>query len=111
MRMKIGPVDTDDEFNRRISPFFHVNRIRAPLLVVQGRNDPRVREADTEKMISSLIHGGKEVEYILFSDEGHNILRPLNRQILFDKIEVFLARHLGGRCELLEKDATEETKK
>lgn len=104
MRMRIGPVDTDDEFNRKISPFFHVDQIVAPLLVVQGKNDPRVKEIDTEKMISLLKEKGKDIEYILFPDEGHNILRPLNRDALFHRIEIFLAKHLGGRCEVFEKD-------
>lgn len=99
MRMRIGPADTDDEFNERISPFFHIDNIKVPLFIAQGENDPRVNVCDTEEMISSLNEKGKDVEYMLFPGEGHNILRPLNRMKLYDRIEMFLAKHLGGRYE------------
>ncbi len=99
MRMRIGPVDTDDMFNQKVSPYFHTEKVKVPLFVAQGKNDPRVKQEYTERMVSSLIDAGKDVEYLQFEDEGHNILRPTNRKILFDRIEGFLANHLGGRCE------------
>eukprot|EP00551_Chaetoceros_affinis_P009387 CAMPEP_0203666992 /NCGR_PEP_ID=MMETSP0090-20130426/3910_1 /ASSEMBLY_ACC=CAM_ASM_001088 /TAXON_ID=426623 /ORGANISM="Chaetoceros affinis, Strain CCMP159" /LENGTH=718 /DNA_ID=CAMNT_0050531023 /DNA_START=434 /DNA_END=2589 /DNA_ORIENTATION=- len=99
MLLRIGDVNTDSGFNEKISPFFHTENIVAPVLIVQGANDPRVSQVETEKIVSRLKDEGKEVDYIFYEDEGHNILKPLNRMDLFDRIEKFLAQHLGGRYE------------
>ena len=101
MLLRIGDVDNDESFNEKISPFFHTEKIIAPLFIAQGENDPRVSKVETEKIVSLLKERGKEVEYVLYENEGHSILRPLNRMDLFDRIEKFLAKHLGGRHEQL----------
>ena len=99
MLLRIGNVDEDDSFNRKISPFFHVDKINAPLFIAQGGNDPRVKQSETEKIVSLMREKQKSIEYILYPDDGHNILRPLNRLDLFGRIEKFLSKHLGGRYE------------
>ena len=79
------------------SPLFSADRIRTPLLVVQGANDPRVRRAEAEQIVIALRDRGFNVEYILASDEGHGFARPVNNMAMFMAAEKFLATHLGGR--------------
>jgi dienelactone hydrolase len=79
------------------SPLNSAARIKAPLLVVQGANDPRVNKAESEQIVIALRDRGFPVEYILAPDEGHGFARPINNLALFTSAERFLARHLGGR--------------
>ena len=82
---------------QRQSPFNSANKIKAPLLVVQGANDPRVNKAESEQIVIALRDRGFPVEYILAPDEGHGFARPINNLVLFTAAEKFLAKHLGGR--------------
>ncbi|WP_232630445.1 S9 family peptidase [Methylobacterium sp. Leaf118] len=84
---------------RERSPVHHAHRIRVPLMIVQGANDPRVRQAESDQMAAAMAKGGVPVTYLLFPDEGHGLVRPDNRLAFFIRAETFLARHLGGRCE------------
>ena len=79
------------------SPLFHVDRIRRPLLIAQGANDPRVPQQESDQIVAAMRKAGKEVEYILFPDEGHSIRHWKNRLVFYRKVEDFLAKHLGGR--------------
>ena len=79
------------------SPLTSANRIKAPLLVIQGANDPRVNRAESEQIVIALRDRGFPVEYILAPDEGHGFARPINNLVLFTAAEKFLAKHLGGR--------------
>jgi dipeptidyl aminopeptidase/acylaminoacyl peptidase len=81
----------------RQSPLNSANRIKAPLLVVQGANDPRVNRAESEQIVVALRDRGFPVEYLLAPDEGHGFARPINNLVLFTAAEKFLAKHLGGR--------------
>jgi dipeptidyl aminopeptidase/acylaminoacyl peptidase len=81
----------------RQSPLNSANKIKAPLLVVQGANDPRVNRAESEQLVIALRDRGFPVEYILAPDEGHGFARPINNLVLFATAEKFLAKHLGGR--------------
>ncbi len=81
----------------RQSPLNSANKIVAPLLVVQGANDPRVNRAESEQLVIALRDRGFPVEYILAPDEGHGFARPINNLVLFTAAEKFLAKHLGGR--------------
>ena len=83
----------------RQSPLNSANKIVAPLLVVQGANDPRVNRAESEQLVIALRDRGFPVEYILAPDEGHGFARPINNLVLFTTAEKFLAKHLGGRYE------------
>jgi len=81
----------------RQSPLNSANRIKAPLLVIQGANDPRVNRAESEQLVIALRDRGFPVEYLLAPDEGHGFARPINNLVLFTSAEKFLAKHLGGR--------------
>ncbi|WP_067844444.1 S9 family peptidase [Nocardia lijiangensis] len=81
------------------SPITHVDRIRTPLLVIQGANDVRVVRAESDNLVKALLERGVEVEYMVKDDEGHGFANPENQIDMFHAIERFLARHLGGRRE------------
>ncbi|MFZ1084656.1 MAG: alpha/beta fold hydrolase [Terracidiphilus sp.] len=79
------------------SPLNSVGKIKTPLLVAQGANDPRVNRREAEQIVVALRDRGFPVEYILAPDEGHGFQRPVNNLALFMESEKFLAAHLGGR--------------
>jgi dienelactone hydrolase len=79
------------------SPLTHVDKIRTPLLVVQGANDPRVNRREAEQIVVALRDRGFPVEYLLAPDEGHGFARPVNSLAMYMASEKFLAQHLGGR--------------
>jgi dipeptidyl aminopeptidase/acylaminoacyl peptidase len=81
------------------SPMSRVGDITAPLLVIQGANDPRVTKPESDQIVGALRARGVEVEYIVKDDEGHGFVRPENRMDVYRALERFLARHLGGRAE------------
>jgi dipeptidyl aminopeptidase/acylaminoacyl peptidase len=81
----------------RQSPLNSANQIKAPLLVVQGANDPRVKKAESDQIVVALRERGFPVEYIVAPDEGHGFQRPVNNMAMFASAEKFLAKHLGGR--------------
>jgi dipeptidyl aminopeptidase/acylaminoacyl peptidase len=96
---RVGDPDKEEEFLKSRSPLFFIDRIKAPLLIGQGANDPRVVQAESDQMVAAIRKAGKPVEYILYPDEGHGLARPENRLHFFAKAEEFLATHLGGRFE------------
>ncbi len=79
------------------SPIHYADKIRTPLLVAQGANDPRVNRREAEQIVVALRDRGFPVEYLLAPDEGHGFQRPVNNLALFMEAEAFLAEHLGGR--------------
>jgi dipeptidyl aminopeptidase/acylaminoacyl peptidase len=96
---RVGDVETEEAFLKSRSPLFFVDKIKSPLLIGQGANDPRVKQAESDQIVEALRKGNKTVEYQVYTDEGHGFLRPENRLHFFARAEVFLARHLGGRAE------------
>ncbi len=96
---RVGNPETDAEMLRERSPLFSVDQIRIPMLIGQGANDPRVRQAESEQMVAALKARGQDVEYALYTDEGHGLARPENRLDFYARTEKFLARYLGGRME------------
>ena len=80
------------------SPLNRVDRIRAPLLVIQGANDPRVTQGESDQIVAALRGRGVAVEYLVKDDEGHGFVKPENRMDAYRAIERFLATHLGGRA-------------
>jgi dipeptidyl aminopeptidase/acylaminoacyl peptidase len=96
---RVGNPETEADFLWSRSPLSHVGDIRIPLLVVQGANDPRVKQAEAEQIVAALREKGIPHEYLLFPDEGHGFARPENRLRYYAVAERFLAEHLGGRCE------------
>ncbi len=81
----------------RQSPLNSADKIKTPLLVVQGANDPRVKRAESDRIVMALRDRGFPVEYLVASDEGHGFARPINNLAMFASAEKFLAKHLGGR--------------
>ena len=79
------------------SPLNSADKIKTPLLVAQGANDPRVNRREAEQIVIALRDRGFPVEYILAPDEGHGFARPVNNLALFMESEKFLAQHLGGK--------------
>src|SRR5258708_15669315 len=79
------------------SPLNSANKIKTPLLVAQGANDPRVNRREAEQIVIALRDRGFPVEYLLAPDEGHGFARPVNNLALFMESEKFLAQHLGGK--------------
>jgi len=82
---------------RRQSPLFSADKIRTPLMVVQGANDPRVVQRESDQIVIALRDRNFPVEYILADDEGHGFARPVNNMAMLAAAERFLAKHLGGR--------------
>jgi dipeptidyl aminopeptidase/acylaminoacyl peptidase len=79
------------------SPLTHAAKIKTPLLVVQGANDPRVNKAESDQIVVALRDRGFPVEYLLAPDEGHGFARPVNNMAMLASAEKFLAKYLGGR--------------
>jgi dienelactone hydrolase len=96
---RVGNPETDEEFLWSRSPLSRARDIRIPLLIAQGANDPRVKQAESEQIVSALKDAGIDYEYMLFPDEGHGFAKPENRIKFYAAAERFLARYLGGRFE------------
>jgi dipeptidyl aminopeptidase/acylaminoacyl peptidase len=96
---RVGNPETDAEFLWSRSPLSRARDIRIPLLIAQGANDPRVKQAESEQIVAALTEAGIEHEYLLFPDEGHGFAKPENRIRFYTAAERFLARYLGGRYE------------
>ncbi|MGH9224426.1 MAG: S9 family peptidase [Acidimicrobiales bacterium] len=96
---RVGNPDTEPEFLWSRSPLSRVGDIRIPLLIAQGANDPRVKQAEAEQIVAALTEKGIDHEYLLFPDEGHGFAKPENRLKFYAAAERFLAKHLGGRYE------------
>lgn len=93
--------DPDDEGDRERlkaqSPLFSAEQIRAPLMVIQGANDPRVVQHESDQIVEAMRDLDRHVEYLVAEDEGHGFVRSINRLAMYADVERFLAAHLGGR--------------
>jgi len=95
----IGNPATERAFLTARSPSSAVGNIRAPLLIGQGANDPRVPWRITDTLVAALRQAGKPVQYIVYADEGHGLAREANQLYFYAQAEALLAVYLGGRCE------------
>ncbi len=84
----------DSVYMDEISPALHANQIKAPLLVIQGANDPRVPQSESEQIVAKVKANNRPVEYLLFPDEGHGIAKLPNRIRSFETIVSFLDKYL-----------------
>jgi dipeptidyl aminopeptidase/acylaminoacyl peptidase len=91
------PQDREDLLAR--SPLFAADQIKTPLFVIQGANDPRVTQIESDMIVSTLRGLDREVAYMLAPDEGHGFAGRENRLAMFVGIEKFLGEHLGGRVQ------------
>ena len=91
---EMGDPATDAERHRRISPLFHAANIRRPMLVVQGANDPRVLQVESDELVAAVRSNNVPVDYVLFPDEGHGFRRKDNRITAAEAYLRFLDQHL-----------------
>ena len=95
MKMALGDPETDLEFLVDRSPKTHLHQLSCPLLVIQGKNDPRVVEPESRDLIAYLRSLGKDVEYLMFENEGHDVLKFENRVRCYETITEFFKKHLN----------------
>jgi pimeloyl-ACP methyl ester carboxylesterase len=92
--LAVGDPERDRDFIVERSPRTYASSIACPLLVIQGRNDPRVVEQESSDLVEALRAEGKEVDYLVFEDEGHDVLKLPNRVRCYEAIVDFFATHL-----------------
>lgn len=90
----VGDPVRDREFLIERSPRHYINDITCPMLVIQGKNDPRVIEQESRDVVDTLRQQGKDVEYLMFPDEGHDVLKYENRVVCYGAITEFFRKHL-----------------
>ena len=93
---EIGNPDTEPEFLREISPLFHADKITKPLIVLQGKNDPRVIKPESDEIVDAIKKKGGVVEYVVFDNEGHGFTKKENEQRAYKAILDFLDKYLKG---------------
>ncbi len=93
---EMGDPATDQERLRRISPLFNADKITAPLMVLQGANDPRVLQVESDEIVAAAKANGVPVEYIVFPDEGHGFVKKENEIRGYSALIDFLDQHLRG---------------
>ena len=101
MKLRVGDWVSEEgrKFLESRSPLFFVDKIKKPLLIGQGANDPRVKQAEADQIAKAMSDKMIPVTYVLFHDEGHGFARPENRFAFYAITEAFLAENLGGRYE------------
>lgn len=102
---RIGDVTNDATLNQKLSPLYHAEQIRVPLLIGHGANDPRVQMSQSEKIVETIRKNGGKVTFVVYSDEGHGFVRPENQLDFDGRTEEFLHTCLGGRFEPWQKVA------
>ncbi|MCI0492802.1 MAG: S9 family peptidase [Planctomycetes bacterium] len=106
MKVRVGDVDTEEGRAELLdrSPLTLVDRIKRPLLIAQGANDPRVTQLEADQIVEAMEEKSIPVTYLLYPDEGHGFRRPENSKSCNAVTEAFLAEQLGGRFEPVGKD-------
>ncbi len=97
--LRMGDQSTEEgkKILHAASPLFSVDKIKAPLLIVQGANDPRVNKGESDQIVIALRDKGAQVDYILADDEGHGFAKPVNNLGMVAAAEKFLAKYCGTR--------------
>jgi dipeptidyl aminopeptidase/acylaminoacyl peptidase len=93
---EIGDPTTQLEMLKETSPLFHADKIRRPLLVLQGANDPRVIKPESDEIVEAVKKSGVPVEYVVFDNEGHGFTKKANEIRAYQAILEFLDKHLRG---------------
>ncbi len=93
---EMGDPKTDSARLRRISPLFNADKIKVPLMVLQGANDPRVLKIESDEIVAAAKKNGVPVEYVVFPDEGHGFVKKENEIRGYSGILAFLDQHLKG---------------
>lgn len=90
----VGDAEKDKDMLMERSPINHIDKITAPMLIIQGKNDPRVVQAESDQMVEKLRSSNKEVEYKVLEDEGHGFSKVSNQILVWSMICDFLEKHL-----------------
>jgi dipeptidyl aminopeptidase/acylaminoacyl peptidase len=93
-QISLGDPMKDHDFLVERSPRTYIDQLNCPLLVIQGKNDPRVIEQESHDLVEHLRGSGKEVEYLMFENEGHDVLKLENRITCYNSITEFFRKHL-----------------
>jgi pimeloyl-ACP methyl ester carboxylesterase len=93
--LAVGDPEKDADFLIDRSPKTHIGDVLCPLLVIQGQNDPRVVERESRDLVERLRGLGREVDYLVFEDEGHDVLKLANRVRCYEAIAAFFSQHLS----------------
>jgi dipeptidyl aminopeptidase/acylaminoacyl peptidase len=101
MKVRVGDINTEEGRAALLkrSPLTHVDKIKRPLLIGQGQNDPRVKRKEADQIVKAMTDKNIPVTYVLYPDEGHGFHRPENNKSFNAVTEAFLAEQLGGRFE------------
>ena len=95
---EVGDPVADEKMLYEVSPIFSANRIRKPLMVLQGANDPRVIKAESDDIVAAVKKAGVPVEYVVFADEGHGFSKKKNQIEGYSAVLKFLDTHLKNRA-------------
>jgi dipeptidyl aminopeptidase/acylaminoacyl peptidase len=93
--LALGNAERDHDLIQERSPRTYTSNIACPLLVIQGRNDPRVVEQESHDLVDALRAQGKNVDYLVFEDEGHDVLKLPNKIRCYETIVRFFGTHLA----------------
>ncbi len=96
IRLAVGDPEKERDFLLERSPKTYLSQLRAPLMIIQGKHDPRVPEPESAEVVADLRRQGKQVEYLVFEDEGHDVLRFKNRVVCYSRIAEFFMKNLGS---------------
>lgn len=94
---RVVDLSKDEELNMTRSPVFHVDNIRVPLIMCHGKNDVVVNPGESERMFQALKAKGKEVQYLIYDEEGHYLERPQSKMDWYIRVGALFHKHLGGR--------------
>ncbi len=95
LKIVLGDPEKDADFLRERSPSTYIHQVECPLLVIQGKSDPRVWEQESRELVEDLRGQGKRVDYLMFEDEGHDVIKYENRVRCYNAIVDFFAAQLG----------------
>ena len=90
----VGHPERDANYFRSVSPVFHTEKIKVPVMIAQGEKDPRVNVNETRQLVKALKKGGVEVTYFLKKNEGHGFVNEENKLEFYAEVEKFLAENL-----------------
>ncbi len=96
---ELGNPETQEDMMREISPLFHADKITKPVIVLQGANDPRVLQVESDEMVEAVREKGGIAEYVLFDDEGHGFTKTANQIRGWNAVLAFLDKHLKGEVQ------------
>ena len=87
---------SESGYHPQASPVYNADKIKAPLFIAQGANDPRVKKSESDQMVEAMRERGVEVEYLVKDNEGHGFRNEENRFEFYEAMEKFLVKHIGG---------------